>query len=59
MAVAAAPFAARAAAAVDIRLGLYVSAGTEPAAALKKVQDLGLPTCQLACQDYSRRCCKA
>jgi sugar phosphate isomerase/epimerase len=53
MAAAAAPFAARAAAATDIRLGLYVSAGTEPAAALKKVQDLGLPTCQLACQDYS------
>jgi len=53
MAAAAAPFAARAAAAADIRLGLYVSAGTEPAAALKKVQDLGLPTCQLACQDYS------
>jgi len=53
MAAAAAPFAARAAATSDIRLGLYVSAGTEPAAALKKVQDLGLPTCQLACQDYS------
>jgi sugar phosphate isomerase/epimerase len=48
----AAPFAARAAATSDIRLGLYVSAGTDPAAALKKVQDLGLPTCQLACQDY-------
>jgi sugar phosphate isomerase/epimerase len=42
-----------AAATSDIRLGLYVSAGTDPAAALKKVQDLGLPTCQLACQDYS------
>jgi sugar phosphate isomerase/epimerase len=53
MAAAAAPFAVRAGAATDIRLGLYVSAGTEPAAALKKVQDLGLPTCQLACQDYS------
>lgn len=53
MAAAAAPFAVRAAAAADIRLGLYVSAGTEPAAALKKVQDLGLPTCQLACQEYS------
>ena len=49
----AAPFAARGAAATDIRLGLYVSAGTDPAAALRKVQDLGLPTCQLSCQDYS------
>lgn len=50
---AAAPLAGRAAAAGDIRLGLYVSAGKDPSAALKKVEDLGLPTCQLSCQDYS------
>jgi L-ribulose-5-phosphate 3-epimerase len=49
-----APLAASALpAATDIRLGLFVSAGKDPAAALKKVQDLGLPTCQLAVEDYS------
>jgi len=42
------------AAAQDIRLGLYVSADRDPAAALKKVQDLGLPTCQLEVEEYGQ-----
>ncbi len=36
-----------------IRLGLFVGAGNDPAAALNKVRDLGLPTCQLSSGNLS------
>jgi L-ribulose-5-phosphate 3-epimerase len=37
----------------DIRLGLYVEAGSDPAAAIRKVRELGFPTCQIGVEEYS------
>jgi sugar phosphate isomerase/epimerase len=36
-----------------MRLGLFVSAGKNPGATLKKVHDLGFPTCQVSVEDFS------
>ncbi len=38
--------------AADIRLGLFVG-GKDPEAALKKVHDLGLPTCQFSTEEFT------
>lgn len=39
--------------AADIRLGLYVGAGSDPAAAVRRVHELGFPTCQIGVEEYS------
>ncbi len=36
-----------------IRLGLYVEAGPDPAEAIRKVDELGFPTCQIGVEEYS------
>jgi len=36
-----------------LRIGVFIAAGNEPEMALKKVHDLGIPTCQIWAQDLS------
>jgi L-ribulose-5-phosphate 3-epimerase len=40
-------------AAADIRLGLFVEGTTNPDAAIKKVKDLGFPTCQVGMEEFT------
>jgi sugar phosphate isomerase/epimerase len=36
-----------------MRLGMFIGAGKDPQAALQKVHDLGIPTCQVSTADFS------
>jgi L-ribulose-5-phosphate 3-epimerase len=47
-----ASFGASSPASSDIRLGLYVEAGSDPAGAIRKVRELGFPTCQVGVEEY-------
>ena len=40
-------------AAADIRLGLFVEGTGDPDAAIKKVKDLGFPTCQVGMEEFT------
>jgi L-ribulose-5-phosphate 3-epimerase len=55
MAAGAGPLGARTAAARPFRLGVVISLGKNPEAAIKKVHDLGLPTCMVSGSDMSSK----
>ena len=43
----------------SFRLGIIIGVGNDPEAALKRVHDFGVPTCQLGTDDFSDRVCDA